>query len=93
MSSSDLVVNFSVILLLTRVPSNLLKSLFSLGIAELFNFVLTPPTFLYEVHNYEQKDEVAMGSPLFPVAANFFMEHKALENAPPKIISISQICG
>ena len=40
----------------------------------LFKHVLTSTYFCFEGQFYEQTDEVALGSPLFPVIANFFME-------------------
>ena len=53
----------------------------------LFRHVLTSTYFSYDGKFYEQTDGVAMGSPLSPVIANFFMEDfekKALEQATHK---------
>jgi predicted GIY-YIG superfamily endonuclease len=56
-------------------------------IVDLFKITLTSTYFLFDGQYYEQTDGVAMGSPLSPAVANFFMEsfeQKALESAPLK---------
>jgi hypothetical protein len=40
----------------------------------LFKHVLTSTYFCFEGYFYKQTDRVAMGSPLSPLIANFFME-------------------
>jgi retron-type reverse transcriptase len=53
----------------------------------LFKHVLTSTYFCFEGQFYEQTDGVAMGSPLSPIKANFFMEefeNKAVEQAVQK---------
>jgi hypothetical protein len=40
-----------------------------------YNHVLTTSYFSFNGQFYEQIDGVAMGSPLSPVIANFYMEH------------------
>ena len=42
---------------------------------ELFNFATSHTHFLFNGCFYDQVDGVAMGSPLAPVLANFFMGH------------------
>jgi hypothetical protein len=42
---------------------------------DLIRHVLSTTYFLFNGSFYEQKDGVAMGSPLAPVVANFYMEH------------------
>ena len=42
---------------------------------ELFNFTTSHTHFLFNGCFYDQVDGVAMGSPLAPVLANFFMDH------------------
>jgi hypothetical protein len=42
---------------------------------DLFRHVLTTTYFLYDGSFYDQKDGVAMGSPLAPVIAKFYMEN------------------
>ena len=52
---------------------------------KLFHHVLTSTFFQYNGEFFEQADGVAMGSPLSPAVANFFMEdfeEKALNSAP-----------
>jgi hypothetical protein len=51
---------------------------------QLFKHTLTTTYFLYNGEFYEQTDGVAMGSPLSPVIANFYMEYfeqRALKSA------------
>ena len=87
--STDIMVSLDVVSLFTRVP--LIDTLALLGrildprTVELFRYVLTSSYFLYNGDFYEQTDGVAMGSPLSPVIANFFMEdfeEHALNSAP-----------
>jgi hypothetical protein len=53
---------------------NLLSQHFSEDILALFKHVLTSTYFSVGVQFYEQTDVVAMGSPLYPVIGDFFME-------------------
>jgi hypothetical protein len=80
-----------------RVSSNagnldslsLLSQHFEDDILALFKHVLTSTYFCYDGQFYEQTDGVAMGSPLSPVIANFFMEdfeRRAIEQATHKPI-------
>jgi hypothetical protein len=65
----------------------LLRRHFDKGILRLFRHVLTYSFFSFNGQFYEQTDGVAMGSPLFPVIANYFMEYfeeMALEMATYK---------
>jgi hypothetical protein len=74
----DLMVSFDIVSLFTKVPVadslSLLSHHFQDGILALFKHVLTSMYFCYDGQFYEQTDGVAMGSPLSPVIANFFME-------------------
>jgi hypothetical protein len=72
-------VSFDVDFLFTRVPLEdnlqLLQQHFHDQTISLFKQVLTTTYFLYDGAFYEQTDGVAMGSPLAPVIANYYMEH------------------
>lgn len=64
-----------------------LRQIFPKDIVSLYEHVLT--TTYFQINNtfYEQIDGVAMGSPLSPVVANYYMEsfeETALETAPQK---------
>ena len=92
MKPEDLMVSFDVVSLFTKVPVadslSLLSQHFEDSILALFRHVLTSTYFCYDGQFYEQTDGVAMGSPLSPVIANFFMEdfeNKALEQATHKL--------
>jgi len=83
--------SFDVVSLFTKVPVADSLSLFCQhfedSIMALFRHVLTSTYFCYDGQVYEQTDGVAMGSPLSPVIAKFFMEdfeNKALEQATHK---------
>jgi len=71
-------VSFDVISLFTEVPVedslSLLSHHFTEDILALFKLVLTSTYFCFNGQYFEQTDGVAMGSPLSPVIANFFME-------------------
>ncbi|PSN48481.1 hypothetical protein C0J52_11724 [Blattella germanica] len=77
-SSSDVLVSFHVESLFTRVPLketlDLLRPHFDDNVISLFHHVLTSTYFLYNGAYYEQTDGVAMGSPLSPAVANFYMQ-------------------
>jgi hypothetical protein len=86
-------VSFDVVLLFTNVPiEDSLKLLglhFEDDVLALFQHTLTSMYFCFDGQYYEQTDGVAMGSPLSPVIANFFMEDfekKAIELATHKPI-------
>ncbi|XP_030751507.1 uncharacterized protein LOC115879020 [Sitophilus oryzae] len=81
-------VSFDVVSLFTRVPlgesMNLIKESFPPDIAELFRVCLTGSYFLWNGNYYEQTEGVAMGSPISPIIANFFIrrfKEKALESS------------
>jgi hypothetical protein len=87
----DLMVSFDVVSLFTKVPVDdslsLLSHHFTDDILELFKLVLTSTYFCFNYQYFEQTDGVAMGSPLSPVIANFFMEdfeERALNQATLK---------
>jgi hypothetical protein len=78
-----------VVSLFTRVPLEdtllLLKQHFHDQIIGLLKQVLTTTYFMYDGAFYDKNDGVAMGSPLAPVIANYYMEHfeqQALSRAP-----------
>ena len=54
---------------------DLLRPHFNNKEIDLFIHCLTSSYFLWNNTFYEQTDGVAMGSPLSPMVANFFMEH------------------
>jgi hypothetical protein len=70
-------VRFDVVSLFTwvliRETINLLNRHFEEGILKLFRHVLTTSYFSCTGQFYKQIDGMAMGSPLSPVIANFFM--------------------
>ena len=74
----DLLISFDVISLFTKVPVQeslqYISQLFRQDITEIFRACLTTSYFLWDQEFYEQTDGVAMGSPLSPMVANFFME-------------------
>jgi len=87
----DLMVSFDVVSLFTKVPVEesltLLSQHFNKDILALYKHVLTSNYFCVDGQFYEQTDGVAMGSPLSPVIANFYMEDfetKAIKQATPK---------
>jgi hypothetical protein len=87
----DILVSFYVVSLFTMVPLEealrLLGRHFDEAILRLFRHVLTSSFFSFNGQFYEQSDGVAMGSPLSPVIANYFMEYfeeMALESATYK---------
>ncbi|XP_046395746.1 uncharacterized protein LOC124163008 [Ischnura elegans] len=91
LKETDLLVSLDVVSLFTRVPLDdtlrLLAEKFDGDTVQLFRHVLNSTYFQYHGEFYEQSDGVAMGSPLSPTIANFFMEdfeEKALSSAPLK---------
>jgi hypothetical protein len=72
-------VSFDVVSLFTKVPLEdtlqLLQQQFHNQTINLFKQVLTTTYFLYDGAFYDQTDGVAMGFPLAPVIANYYMEH------------------
>jgi hypothetical protein len=87
----DLMVGFDVVSLFTNIPIvnslELLSQHIEDDVLALFKHVLTSTYFCFDGQFYEQTDEVAMGSPLSPVIAKFFMEDfekKAIEQATHK---------
>ena len=77
-TNTDLLVSFDVESLFTNVPledtMSLIGEVYPEDITALFRHCLTSSYFSYEGRIYEQREGVAMGSPLSPVVANFFME-------------------
>ena len=84
-------VSFDVVSLFTNFPIvdslELLSQHIEDDVLALFKYVLTSTYFCFDGQFYEQMEVVAMGSPLSPVVANFFMEDfekKAIEQATHK---------
>jgi retron-type reverse transcriptase len=71
-------VSFDVVSLFTKVPVKdsltLLSQHFTDDVLALFQHVLTSTYFCMDGQFYKQTDGVAMGSPLSPIIANFYME-------------------
>jgi len=71
-------VSFDVVSLFIKFPVDdslsLLCHHFTDDILALFKLVLTSTYFCFNCQYFEETDGVAMGSPLSPVIANFFME-------------------
>nr|XP_060622650.1 uncharacterized protein LOC132769734 [Anolis sagrei ordinatus] len=91
LNTNDKLISFDVVSLFTMVPvadtMALINQRFPEDITALFHHCLTTSYFQWDNEFYEQKDGVAMGSPLSPVIANFYMEHfekQALETATKK---------
>jgi hypothetical protein len=86
----DILVSFDVVSLFTMVPIEEALRLLSRHFDEAilhFRHVRTSSIFSFNGQFYEQTDGVAMGSPLSPVIANYFMEYfeeMALEVATHK---------
>jgi hypothetical protein len=83
--------SINVVSLFTKLPITdtlqLLSQHFEEDLLALFKHMLTFTYFCFEGQFYGQTDRVAMGSPLSPVVASFFMEDfekRALEQAPHK---------
>jgi hypothetical protein len=83
--------SFDVVLLFTKLPikepTDLLGCHFEEGILGRFHHVLTNSFFTFNRQFYGQIDRVAMGSPLSPVIANFYMEDyekEVLQSVPRK---------
>ena len=84
-------VSFDVVSLFTKVPVEesltLLIQHFNNEILALYKHVVTSTYFCIDSQFYKQTDRVAMGFPLSPVIANFYMEDfemKAIEKATHK---------
>ncbi|XP_046401605.1 uncharacterized protein LOC124167666 [Ischnura elegans] len=89
LNPSDIMISLDVVSLFTRVPLHetlsLLEKKFDANTVKLFHHAFTSTYFTFDNCYYEQKDGVAMGSPLSPAIANFFMEdfeEHALNSAP-----------
>jgi hypothetical protein len=90
-ATHEIMVSFDIVSLFTKVPiratMDLLGRHFEEDVLGLFRHVLTTSYFTFHGQFYGQTDGVAMGSPLSPVIANFYMEDyekAALESAPLK---------
>ena len=91
LEENDRLVSFDVVSLFTKVPLNdameYISTIFPKDISNLFRHCLMTTYFTWNSKIYEQTEGVAMGSPLSPVVANFFMEkfeQQALSSAPKK---------
>jgi len=74
----DLLVNFDVVSIFTKIPINeainVIKRIIDDDIAKLVGLCLTSTFFSFQVEFYEQTCGVSMGSPLSPLITNLFME-------------------
>jgi retron-type reverse transcriptase len=84
-------VSFDIVSLFTKVPirdtMDLLGRHFEEDVLGLFHYFLTTTYLTFKGQFYGKTDGVAMGSPLSPVIANFYMEDyekAALESSPLK---------
>jgi hypothetical protein len=91
LTKADTLVSFDVVSLSTKVSLDytlqLLSGRYQMQTVDLIKHVLTSTYFLCNGSFYEQKDGVAMGSPLAPVIANLYMEHfvkQAISSAAKK---------
>ena len=91
LDETDILVSFDVESLFTKVPLpdtiELLRPHFDPPVVNLFRHCLTSSYFVWKGNFYEQTDGVAMGSPLSPIIADFFMEDfeiRALQSAMKK---------
>jgi hypothetical protein len=77
LQETDILVSFDIFLLFTKVPLEdtlqMLSQHFHNQAVSLFRQVLTTTYILYDGAFYDQTDGVAMGSPLAPVIANYYM--------------------
>jgi hypothetical protein len=87
----DILISSDILSLITMVPTGealrLLSRHFDEDILRFFHHVLISSFFWFNGQFYKETDGVAMGSPLSPATANFFMEHfeeTALEGASHK---------
>jgi hypothetical protein len=71
-------VTFNIVSLFTRLPikevMDLLGRHFEEDVLGLFRHILTTSYITFNGQFYGQTDGVAMGSPLFPIIANFYVE-------------------
>jgi hypothetical protein len=96
----DLMVSFNMVSLFTNVlivdSLELFSHHFEDDVLALFKHVLIYTYFCFDGQFYEQMDGVAMGSPLSPVIANFFMEgfeKKAVEQVTHKPVCLFRYVG
>jgi hypothetical protein len=89
---NDRLVSFDVVSLFTLVPIreslNYVSELFPNDITKLFELCLSSSYFQWKGEFYEQIDGCAMGNPLSPAIANFFMEkfeQSAIEAATKRL--------
>jgi hypothetical protein len=94
----DITVSFDVVSLFTKVPITdtlqLLGQHFEEDLLVLFRHALTSTYFCCEGQFFKQTDGVAMGSPLSPVVAIFFVEDfkkRAIEQATHKLTCWSDV--
>ena len=89
MKDEDLMVSFYIVSLYTMIPideaTDVMKKITDSETVDLLKLCLKSSFFSFKGIIYEQTHGVAMGSPLYPIIANIYIEHfkrKALKSFP-----------
>jgi hypothetical protein len=67
----DMLVSFNMVSLFIKVP---VERHFAVALTACIRYVLTTTYFLYNSSFYDQRGSIAIGSPLAPVRANFYIQ-------------------